>query len=235
MGIAQDLIDAGYYGYQGWGDAEAAANFSLTGGEGKGGGSGGSSGDSPFNFDYEKEAQAAYGELGAYYDRILKESRGDLTKALARLTEDYDRGIRVKIEDTTLGKDALTLSQAEADRQAKISRQNVVDASLSRGLYRKSAFGEDGGFGIPDTTMKKLDEGIAYSDELRRRQGETLDLGFKRYKEQAGITKSRAEIDLPEEQRRNEYNAEQQRRREAADIANSRGARAYQKFSSQLT
>lgn len=33
----QDLINAGYYGYNGWGNAEALADFRATGGAGKGG------------------------------------------------------------------------------------------------------------------------------------------------------------------------------------------------------
>lgn len=35
MGYAQDLVNQGYGGYQGWGDAEARADFSATGGGGK--------------------------------------------------------------------------------------------------------------------------------------------------------------------------------------------------------
>lgn len=34
---AQDLVNAGYYGYQGWGNNEALADFKSTGGVGKGG------------------------------------------------------------------------------------------------------------------------------------------------------------------------------------------------------
>ena len=34
---AADLISRGYYGYAGWGDAEAVADFNATGGQGKGG------------------------------------------------------------------------------------------------------------------------------------------------------------------------------------------------------
>jgi len=37
MGYAQDLVSKGFYGYAGWGDAEAAADFNATGGSGKGG------------------------------------------------------------------------------------------------------------------------------------------------------------------------------------------------------
>ena len=44
MGYAQDLVNIGYYGYAGWGDAEAAADFKATSGAGKGGPTAGSSG-----------------------------------------------------------------------------------------------------------------------------------------------------------------------------------------------
>lgn len=37
MGYAQDLVSRGFYGYQGWGDPEAEADFRATGGAGKGG------------------------------------------------------------------------------------------------------------------------------------------------------------------------------------------------------
>ena len=36
MGYAQDLVNKGYYGYAGWRDAEAQADFAATGGSGKG-------------------------------------------------------------------------------------------------------------------------------------------------------------------------------------------------------
>jgi len=41
---AQDLVNAGFYGYAGWNDTEALANFKDTGGAGKGGPSSGGSG-----------------------------------------------------------------------------------------------------------------------------------------------------------------------------------------------
>lgn len=43
---ASDLIASGYYGYRGWGDTEALADFKATGGAGKGGPVGGSGGAS---------------------------------------------------------------------------------------------------------------------------------------------------------------------------------------------
>lgn len=47
MGYAQDLVNRGYYGYQGWGDAEAQADFSATGGAGKGEPTSGGGGGTP--------------------------------------------------------------------------------------------------------------------------------------------------------------------------------------------
>ncbi len=41
---AAELVAKGYYGYQGWGDAAAEADFKATGGSGKGGPSGGTGG-----------------------------------------------------------------------------------------------------------------------------------------------------------------------------------------------
>lgn len=43
MATANELIAKGFKGYQGWGDAEANADFNATGGSGKGGSAGGTS------------------------------------------------------------------------------------------------------------------------------------------------------------------------------------------------
>lgn len=43
---AQDLINAGFFGYAGWGDAEAVADFKATGGQGKGSFNGGGGAES---------------------------------------------------------------------------------------------------------------------------------------------------------------------------------------------
>lgn len=243
MSIVDDLILAGYTGYRGWDPAAAAADFQATGGAGKidpgsaGGGQGGGTGG--FEFDYEAEAQKAYGELGAYYDRILKESQGDMNKALARMTEDYDRGVRVKKEEATLGREALTLAQGEADRQAAQNRRGVIANALSRGLYQRSAFdttpqGPDQGFGIPSENLGELAKDKEYSDILRRRQGEGIDRELGQYLETSGIQKSRQETDMAEAQRRREFEMEQQRRTQAGELANTRAGRAYQRFSSAL-
>lgn len=236
MPIVQDLVSAGYTGYQGWGEAEAAADFAATGGAGKegGGGTGGNIGGQfqPFNFDYEKSAQEAYGELGSYYDRILKESRGDLNLALARLKEDYDRGTRTRKEDVGLGRDALTVAQEEANRLQSEREKNLVSSALGRGIYQESGFGR--GFGLGGQNIEQSQISKSYSDLIRQRQAQELERGYGRTEQEQGLSYQRRQTDLPEDLRRKEFDLEQQRRREAADLANLRGDRAYRKFSTEL-
>ena len=172
-----------------------------------------------FNFDYEKAAQEAYGELGAYYDRILKESQGDLTLALSRLTEDYDRGLRIKKEDTAT-------SQQDLAQTEKLAQRRVQDNALARGLYQNSVTGAEGK-GIPDQDLIEAMYPI-------NRQRENVDLNLRRYEEGQKTGKTRTEQDLRTRQERYEYDQEQNRRKEAASIANDRGSRAFNRFQTSL-
>lgn len=187
-----------------------------------------------FNFDFGKEAEKAYGELGGYYDRILKESKGDLNKALARLVEDYNTGIRIKREDTSTGLAGVDLQAEEAARQRRISEKNLQASALARGIYQKSAFDPAGGFGIADAEQKRLSERSTYEDTLRENQRQGLRTSLTRYEQNANVNKVRTEEDLLEQQRRKEFDLEQNRRERAGELANIRGERAYKQFQSQL-
>jgi hypothetical protein len=227
MGVVQDLINAGYGGYAGWGDAEAAADFNAGHGDGKktnpGGGSGRSSVPA-FSFDYEGEAKKAYGELGTYYGRLLNESQGDVKLALARLVEDYNRGLRIKTEDKTRG-------EAQANTAEVLGRQRVQNNAIARGLYSQSQFvpnpQPDQGFGVADQMLGQT------LQPINQRRTDLLT-SFSRYKEGADVAKARKEIDIPEKQKRYEANLEQQRRKESAAMANDRGQRAYQDYLAKL-
>jgi hypothetical protein len=225
MGVVQDLINAGYGGYTGWGDAEAAADFNAGHGEGKRtqSGGGGRSSVPAFSFDYAAEAQKAYGDLGTYYDRLLKESKGDLNLALSRMVEDYNRGLRIKTEDKSRGEQQANIAETQG-------RQRVQNNAIARGIYTKSQFvpnpNPDEGFGVADTMLQNTLQPI-------NQQRTNLLTSFNRYKEGADVAKSRQEIDLPEKQRRYEANLEQQRRKESASLANERGQQAYQKYLAQ--
>jgi hypothetical protein len=177
----------------------------------------GGSNNGTFNFDYVKAATDAYGELGVYYDRILKESQGDLNLALSRLTEDYDRGVRIKTEDTTTANQATTQS-------------NQANA-LARGIYQKSLF--DPFNQNPATPTAGM--GLADLANPNNPYGQTINqsnTNLNRYKEDATITLNRNKVDLPEKQRRYAADLEQQRRTEAASMAETRGQRALTKYQS---
>jgi len=191
-----------------WDDTKRAeANNAL--------GGGGGGGDIPaFEFDYANEATKAYGELGTYYNRLLTESQGDTNLALARMVEDYDKGLRIKTEDTALARQRNEEAKALAERRA-------MQSALSRGLYQKSMYGE--GYGIPDAEK-------VLAQKPYEQQATDLTTGLSRYQEEAGITKKRTEYDLPLKQKRYEAELEQQRRKESAELANTRGDRAFREY-----
>ena len=115
MGYAQDLVNSGYHGYQGWGDNEARADFNATGGAGKGGSSGGSSGGSggfqPLSApDVAKLREQVYGIVSPYYEELAKQAQGDFNTALKMMKDDYSQGVRQAKE-----KLAITQKYGEGD------------------------------------------------------------------------------------------------------------------------
>lgn len=174
---------------------------------------------SVFDFDYTKAATEAYGELGAYYDRLLRESKGDLDLALSRLVEDYDKGVRIQTEDTQTAN--------------RVATQANTENALSRGLYQKSLFTPFNPNAAPSAGM-----GIADVENPTNAAGQRINqnnLQLTRYKDTAGTALARNKIDLPEKSRRYAADLEQQRRTESAGMAETRGQRALQKWQTQMT
>lgn len=101
MGVVDDLVNAGFYGYRGWSDASAQADFNATKGAGKGGPTGGRSGG--FQAVQPPDLQAiedkVYNQLKPYYMQLLTESQGDLTRATDILKQDYAKGTRQAKQD----------------------------------------------------------------------------------------------------------------------------------------
>jgi len=197
--------------YTGWGETEAMYDARAKG-------LNGSNGDM---FDFEKQSQQAYNDLGQYYDRLLTESNGDINKAISRLVEDYDRGIRMKREDVNLAKEQLGIEQTQANR-------GLQDNALARGLYQQSAYGSPSqGYGIYGRDLMESNDSFG-------RRNTALDTGLSRYETEAGVNKERQTTDLTEQQKRNQFNLEQQRRQEAAGLAQSRISRSLQRYDSTL-
>ena len=229
---SNEEIIAAFPGYATMDPNAVQADFAATGGQGKGGGGGGGS-IPTFDFDYAAEAQKAYGELGVYYDRILRESEGDLNLALSRLVEDYDRGIRIKKEDTGFQQETIDQQQAEADRQRALAERRAGVNIQKRGLAQKSLFDPFGGIGLGQRTLDETVAPYAYAATQRNRNKQQLALGLNRFEGQygpSGYARGRATTDTATKIERNKFKLEQERRKESGDIANQRGALAYQKF-----
>lgn len=170
----------------------------------------------PYTFDYAAEAQKAYGELGTYYTRLLTESQGDMNKLLARMVEDYDRGVRVRREDYQQAKQDYDTALANTNRTA-------YNSAKERGLTQKSAYGA-GGMGLADALIARARQPVD-------RAMQSNDLAYNRANEGALTERTRTEADTIENQKRREFELEQQRRTQAGSLANERGSRAYTQWS----
>ena len=94
----QDLVNAGFYGYQGWDDASAANDFAATKGAGKG--SANSSGTNGTTFqslsapDLTSLEDQVFQTLKPYYLKLAQQAQGDYDTAVKLLNADYTQGVR---------------------------------------------------------------------------------------------------------------------------------------------
>lgn len=231
----QSLQLYGTSAYTGWGETEASYDARNKGLTGAGDSSAGN--PPPFNFDYAAEASKAYGELGPYYTRLIQWANGDMNKVLARLTEDYDKGLRIQKEDTATSKANVDRAQSAADVNQANTLESVKNNALARGLYQKSLDANGagtadpfGGFGIPDVNFRKTNENFAFQKEGRDNQKAQLDTNLTRYIDNANTNKARVTADTAEANTKDLFNLEEQRKQQSGTIANERGSRAYQDY-----
>ena len=179
MPTVNELINAGYGGYAGWGDAEANADFNATGGAGKITGGGGRSGASipAFNFDYAGAEAKAMADLTPYYTKLLQMYGGDVALAKQRLDQDYERGLRVKTTATEWEKQTNEIQRAERQRKFDIALKDLDQQMNQRGIYTS---------GITTQAENKAKADEAYQQAAIDRQNQELDRGLQQYKEQAG-------------------------------------------------
>lgn len=140
-------------------------------------GGGGGTAFPAFNFDVKAAEAAAMEELRPYYERILAEEGGDVTRAKARINDDYSTGVRRRTEDA-----------ATSERQFGITfpqeKENAMDTLNRRGLIPSAL---RGGLGSRDLAT------IEESQNLRR---EAVQRALQRQGEEAGLTQARATQDL---------------------------------------
>lgn len=182
--IVDQLIAAGFEGYRGWQDTEAAADFNATGGAGKQGGGGSSSSASlpAFSFDQAAAEKQAMEELRPYYEKLLKIYNGDINLAKKRMEEDYARGLRYKSDSTKTGLGDIADTKAERDRKFKLALGDLDQEMNARGLTNS---------GIKTTEIGKATADENYQKTLLDKQARDLATSEKQYIEGANVDKTR--------------------------------------------
>lgn len=195
---AQDLVNAGFTGYQGWDDAGAAANFAATGGEGKGTANGGGGGGySPVSApDLANLRTQVQGALSPYYEELAKQAKGDFNLAVQMMTADYQQGTRQAKETlayqqkygtgelqnalSTLGvnftgennkqsNDLNTRGMAVYQNSAD-GTPNVVQPATFNPTYDASNYTYNAGVSAPNSNMANLGRGGTEAELLRQDQ-----------------------------------------------------------------
>ena len=217
---SQQLYGTG--SYVGWGEAEAAADAKAKGLTGGGGGG------------FEGEVDAAYNELGDYYNRLIDEAGGDINKALSRLQEDYDTGKRQRMASFNLTTQALSLAQDAFSSNAQEAYKTLQTRQLARGIGRQSAFDKSGALGIADTENADLTGNIDRGQAQLGLEKQGKQLAFDEANLMADTNLQRGTTDLNTNLSRFKTNAEDQRRKDAGNLALSRQSRAQQRFDAAL-
>lgn len=182
---AQDLVNSGFVGYQGWGDAEADADFRATGGAGKQGGgssSGGGASLPAFNFDQAAAEKTAMEQLRPYYEKLLKIYNGDINLAKKRMEEDYSRGLRYKADETQTGMGDIAATRAERYRKFKLALGDLDQEMNTRGLTTS---------GIKTGEIQKATQDENYQKSLLDRQARDLVKSEQQYVEGQNVDKQR--------------------------------------------
>lgn len=137
---AQSLVNQGFYGYQGWGDQQADADFAATGGAGKGSSnsSNGSSNGQLSAPDLAKLSLQASGIIHPYYVELAKQAKGNFDEAIKLMQGDYTAGVKKAKEDNALAVKygAGDLNNALATLGLNFNKENEkqLDTLNSRGM-----------------------------------------------------------------------------------------------------
>lgn len=200
MPTASELVQAGYYGYQGWDDASANADFNATHGAGKGnpnGGAGGSGGYSPIQApDLANLQQQVYNVVNPYYQELAKQAKGDFNTAIDMMKADYTQGTRQAKENlayatkyglgelsNTLGTLGVNFNQQNEQMMDTLNKRgaavyqnnpdgspNVVQPASFNPSYDANAYTVNPGVSGPNPNMPNLGRGGYEADQLRQTQ-----------------------------------------------------------------
>lgn len=205
---AQGLVNMGYYGYAGWGDSEADADFASTGGKGKGGPQEqGKTADqfandliksqeeqikretqfleqytatNPFVFDEQLARQSATQEYQPYYSELLKDYVSDIDKQ-----RETTRGEATLL--TTLKK--IDMGGRSREYQLAVDRAN--EGYAGSGMFFSGI--KQRATGLEDVAYK---EGVTGAEARYGQQGQALQNQLGQY----DISEQRKTRDVGREQ-----------------------------------
>lgn len=134
MPNASELVRMGYTGYQGWGDAEANADFAATGGSGKRpslvGNLGGSAPKAPnFQEIYDKAVTAGTQDSQSQFDALttqLQQREQRKNEAIAQIADNPYLS-----EATMSGRIAKLTNQYNNDAQALVGQQSTLQNKIN--------------------------------------------------------------------------------------------------------
>lgn len=187
----------------------------------------------PFGIpSYKSYYDQAYKDLDAYYRRILAEEYGDVDRAVARLREDYDRGMRISTEDYVVNlayaqDSAAAARREEASTSAKENRA-LTGNLLSRGVY-------DGGVGDAARGETKSAQDLRREAIDRALKKSETDLGFtfQRGQEETTKTQKRGTEDTASNWQKFQTSKAMEREEKALGLAESRYGREFSAVSTQ--
>lgn len=188
---AQDLVNMGYYGYRGWGDTEALADFRATGGKGKGGPSsqssssgGGQNFANSFVDTIKKQVEDETKFLASYtkdnpfvFDEALakESSRAQYEPYYSELLNDYLADVdtkRATIQDERkLAQDLYKLDTAQRTRDYDRAIGQAEEGFVGQGMFFS---------GIKERTLGQAEVDKGAQDEGRELTRSARETGYDR-------------------------------------------------------
>jgi len=140
--------------------------------------------------DFSTYYTQAYNDLESYYKTILQQEGGDVDKAISRLKEDYDKGMRVAMEDYTTDIAYSRESAAAAKKEEAATAVKEGRALTGELIGRGVSAG-----GLAETKKEELKS----AQDLRR---EAIDRALKKSESELGTTLERSQEDTTTTQKR---------------------------------
>lgn len=216
--------------------------------QGASSGGGGGEAPPPFQFDWAATEAAELEKLRPYYEKILAEEGGDVDRALVRLEQDYQTGVRrsqedlartqrITSEDLTTQRQQLGLEEKEETREtlADLNRRGVLFGQIpTEGLAQApySSYAQEYALGPMDEKQRLRRLAV---ERALERQGEVAGVSAAREQENLALQRGRGTEDVQTAFERRKQALEQEKREKATlQMTPLRYEQEYQKYLATL-